>query len=215
MASSNLPVSDAFTKEYSSVLNLRGSMNDNTLQNVNGDIKNMEQTQHRRRLEEVQYWRKRAGWYDDAITADDDYVPSSSANNDVSSAEDTNFSTHYSLASTIIGAVVLFGLMIVFAKMLAKAGTSKTSSGSEDRKREGRSKEASSPRSRSRSKSRSRREKLTSGSSSRARSRSKSRSRRSSSVTARSRSRSRRSTKVTDEYNLMEESRSPRNKVLV
>ena len=150
--------------------------------------------EQRRRLEEVSYWRKRAGWYDDGVNVNDDFVPAS-----VTSGRTNSYSggsgVQSSMITRIVGGVVLLVVMVVLAKQFASVGGSRRSSSSEDE----RGRTSSSSRSRSRSKSRTRGKSL---------SRSRSRSRARDSDTKRSRSRSRSTKKVTDEYNLMEENSS-------
>lgn len=167
------------------------------LNNLNGEPQ--------RRLEEVAYWRKRAGWYDDAVDPSDDFVPSSSSSNG-SSTRSSSFGSagQHSLIAKIVGGVALFVVMVVLAKQFAGIGGSRSET---DRGRK-----SSSSKSRSRSKSRTR-----DTGSSRSRSRSKARN---NDGMKRSRSRSRSKKRVTDEYNLMEENSSkasnpPINKMLV
>ena len=105
-----------------------------------------------RRLEEISYWRKRAGWYDDATETDDVFVPETHSSSSASSSSGV-VGSDYSIATKIVGVVVVVAAMFVLAKQFASLGNSRRSSSSNERGRS-KSKSSSEKLSRSRSKSR-------------------------------------------------------------
>mmetsp|Transcript_13940 Transcript_13940/g.18266 ORF Transcript_13940/g.18266 Transcript_13940/m.18266 type:complete len:238 (-) Transcript_13940:74-787(-) len=156
-----------------------------------------------RRLEEISYWRKRAGWYDDATETDDVFVPETQSSSSASSSSGV-VGSDYSIATKIVGVVVVVAAMFVLAKQFASLGNSRRSSSSNER---GRSKSKSSSEKLSRSRSRSRMGRQSSSRRSRSRSRARDRTSRS-----RSRSKSRKSSRsksISDGYNLMDDGTSP------
>lgn len=204
--------------EHKASRSLRGSLQ-NSLDFApvmdNTDFQNEEQTpimdmdMEIRRLEEVAYWRKRAGWYDDADGGDDDFVPSgvSSSGGSSSSGGGSGSIGDYAIAFKIVGGFVAFIVMVFLAKQFSNLGRSSSKKSSKDRgsdNKEGRSSSRPSSRSNSRSASRTRsksRSRSLTKEVSRARSRSRSRAR---GDVKRSRSRSR-SKKASEDYNLMED----------
>ena len=125
------------------------------------------QPQQQRKLDEVDYWRKKAGWYDDdvsmsqynagAMNGDDDYIPSSSKSSSKSHRGVKYVMSDFMTAcSQIFGALFTLLVIIMVMRVIGKKKRSITSRNSKRKKgSSGRSRSKSRARSKSRSRSKS------------------------------------------------------------